>query len=442
MARFRPVTLQTFISRTLTLRLACMALAIGLATTLIVYFVERQNLRSLVAEETLSEIQMLLSRTLQITREPGGDQRAAFRQALDERLSVRLGRNDGEFVYVCFYAGNSQDIEERIATDYALIDPVLHYVRSHPPPEPATGGHTEVLILGGKIHIQAVMPIETQNQQNKFTVRALFAPSEAARAAFQNKLWRNVVLAILIVLATSGLLYPVILHLVRKLTVFSHDLLLANLETLSLLASAIAKRDSDTDVHNFRVTLYSVRLAESLRLPDSAIQALIKGAFLHDVGKIGVRDAILLKPGGLNDEEFSLMQDHVRHGMDIISGSAWLGDAAPVVGSHHEKFDGSGYPNGTAGERIPLLARIFAIVDVFDALTSKRPYKEPLSCRASLALLEQGRGSHFDPVLLDAFMQIAPELHRAHAGRDDQGLRDELRMAITRYFSNGMIVLY
>lgn len=442
MARFLPVTLQTFITRTLTLRLALMALAIGLATTLIVYLVERQNLRGLVAEETRTEIQMLLSRTLQITREQGSNQRAAFSQALDERLSVRLRRNDGEFVYVCFYAGNSRDTEERLAADYALIDPVLDFVRSHPPPEPETSGRTEVIMLGGRIHVQVVMPIETPDQREKVSVRALFAPSETARAAFQNRLRRNVVLAILIVLATSGLLYPVILHLVRKLTVFSHDLLEANLDTLSLLASTIAKRDSDTDVHNFRVTLYSVRLAESLHLPDSDMQSLIKGAFLHDVGKIGIRDAILLKPGGLDEEEFSLMQDHVQHGMDIITGSAWLSDAALVVGSHHEKYGGGGYPNGTAGETIPLPARIFAIVDVFDALTSKRPYKEPLSCQASLAILEQGRASHFDPVLLDAFLQIAPELHRAYAGRDDQGLRDELRMAIIRYFSKGAIVLY
>jgi HD-GYP domain-containing protein (c-di-GMP phosphodiesterase class II) len=249
-------------------------------------------------------------------------------------------------------------------------------------------------------------------------------------------------LAILIVLATSGLLYPVILHLVRKLTVFSRDLLDANLEALSLLASTIAKRDSDTDVHNFRVTLYSVRLAEALQLPNSVIQTLIKGAFLHDVGKIGIRDTILLKPGGLDAEEFSLMKDHVQHGMDIISSSIWLSDAAQVVGSHHEKFDGSGYPQGTTGETIPLLARIFAIADVFDALTSKRPYKEPLSCEASIAVLQQGRCSHFDPIILDAFMVIAQDLYRTYAGRDDPGLRDELRAVITTYFSSGEMVLY
>jgi response regulator RpfG family c-di-GMP phosphodiesterase len=419
-----------------------MVCIIGLVTMAIVYVVERQNLRSLVIEETRIEIQLLISRTLQLSKETGNDRRAAFRQALEERLAVRLKRDNGEFVYVCFYAMNTPDVEERLASNYALIDPVVHFIRSHPPSVPETGEWSEILMLGGKAHVYVIMPVEAPSLQNKVYARAIFAPSETARVGIEKKLRRSIILAILIVLATSGLLYPVILHLVRKLTVFSRNLLDANLEALSLLASTIAKRDSDTDVHNFRVTLYSVRLAEALQLPDSVIQTLIKGAFLHDVGKIGIRDTILLKPGGLDAEEFSLMKDHVQHGMDIISSSIWLNDAAQVVGSHHEKFDGSGYPQGTTGETIPLLARIFAIADVFDALASKRPYKEPLSCPASLAVLQQGRGSHFDPTILDAFMIIAQELYRTYAGRDDQGLRDELRAVITQYFSSGEIVLY
>lgn len=136
------------------------------------------------------------------------------------------------------------------------------------------------------------------------------------------------------------------------------------------------------------------------------------------------------------------MKDHVQHGLDIISGSNWLSDAALVVGSHHEKFDGSGYPQGTAGEEIPLLARIFAVADVFDALTSRRPYKEPLSYPAALSVLQQGRGSHFDPTIVDAFTDIAQELYQACSGEDDQGVRDQLKAVITRYFSKREMVLY
>jgi len=442
MARSRPVSLQTFIHRTLRLRLALMAVAIGLATTVAVYLLERQNLQSLVVAETRTEIQLLLQRTLQLTREEGGSQRAAFGRALDERTAIRLRRDNGAFVYACFYASDSQDREERFDPDYALIEPVLAFVRSHPSPAPVTDQWAETVILDGRAHVHVIMAIPDPDRPNPVYARTLFAPSEAARIGLEQKLKRSSLLALLIVLATSGLLYPVILHLVRRLTAFSRNLLEANLETLSLLASAIAKRDSDTDVHNFRVTLYAVRLAEGLQLPDSAIQTLIKGAFLHDVGKIGVRDAILLKPGGLDTEEFDLMKSHVQHGMDIIAGSNWLGDAAQVVGSHHEKFDGSGYPGGVAGEAIPLPARIFAIVDVFDALTSPRPYKEAMTCPEALAILRQGRGTHFDPMLLDAFLAIAEQLHRSYGGRDDQGLREELKVVICHYFSKGQMLLY
>jgi HD-GYP domain-containing protein (c-di-GMP phosphodiesterase class II) len=249
-------------------------------------------------------------------------------------------------------------------------------------------------------------------------------------------------MAALIILTTSALLYPVIGQLVGRLSLSSRNLLDANLDTLSMLASTIAKRDSDTDIHNFRVTLYAVRLAEALRLPASEIQTLIKGAFLHDIGKIGIRDAILLKNGGLTEEEFSLMRGHVQHGIDILGDSDWFRDATVVVAAHHEKFDGSGYPQGIAGEEIPLLARIFAIVDVFDALTARRPYKEPMSCEAALTALQDGRGSHFDPRLVDVFQKIARDLYHACYERDDRELRNELKEVIERYFIRGEVVLY
>jgi HD-GYP domain-containing protein (c-di-GMP phosphodiesterase class II) len=296
-------------------------------------------------------------------------------------------------------------------------------------------------MLGDRLHVFVVTPLTDPLERTLGYAQAVFAPSEAARLAFQDKLRRGVVLALLIVVATSGLLYPVILRLVGKLTILSRNLLAANLDTLSLLASAIAKRDSDTDLHNFRVTLYAARLAEALRLPDSAMQTLIKGAFLHDVGKIGIRDDILLKAGGLDAEEFSLMQEHVQHGLDIIQGSVWLNDAALVVGAHHEKFDGSGYPGGLAGKAIPLPARIFAVADVFDALTSRRPYKTPLSYEASMAIIRAGSGSHFDPEIVDAFAALAEGLHRAYAGQNDRRLREELQAVVARYFSEGEMLL-
>jgi HD-GYP domain-containing protein (c-di-GMP phosphodiesterase class II) len=149
---------------------------------------------------------------------------------------------------------------------------------------------------------------------------------------------------------------------------------------MEALGRAIAKRDSDTGAHNYRVAWIAARIAERLGLSGSAMQALIAGSFLHDVGKIGIPDAILLKPGRLDEQEMDTMRTHVAQGEEIVTGMGWLDGAQAVVAAHHEKWNGSGYPRGLAGEAIPLAARIFAVADVFDALCSKRPYKEPGAC--------------------------------------------------------------
>ena len=135
------------------------------------------------------------------------------------------------------------------------------------------------------------------------------------------------------------------------------------------------------------------------------------------------------------------MQNHINHGLDIVHRSRWLADAEDVVGSHHEKYDGSGYPKHLSGEEIPMLARIFTIADVFDALTSRRPYKEPLSFEATMRILNTGRGQHFDPSLVDDFSTIARELYERYSGRDDDELRAEVRAIVKRYFIGGLDTL-
>jgi HD-GYP domain-containing protein (c-di-GMP phosphodiesterase class II) len=182
------------------------------------------------------------------------------------------------------------------------------------------------------------------------------------------------------------------------------------------------------------VSVYSVYLAEAINLPRDQIRSLIKGALLHDVGKIGIRDNILLKSGKLTDDEFTVMKTHVDHGMDLTDHASWLKDAQEVVGSHHEKFDGAGYPDGLKGEAIPLAARIFAITDVFDALTSRRPYKEALSYDASMQILDAGRGTHFDPSLLDSFNAIARNLYDTYSGLDGDKSKEQLDSMTEEYF--------
>ena len=161
---------------------------------------------------------------------------------------------------------------------------------------------------------------------------------------------------------------------------------------------------------------------------------MIAGAFLHDAGKIGISDTILLKPGPLTKEEFSVMRTHVLLGVDIISRAHWLQSARDVVEFHHEKFDGSGYMKGLKGEAIPLNARIFAIVDVFDALTSTRPYKKPLLFDETMSMLRRDRGSHFDPRLLDAFDAIAPRLYSAIGNAKNTVVEKALRGLVRKYY--------
>jgi len=128
------------------------------------------------------------------------------------------------------------------------------------------------------------------------------------------------------------------------------------------------------------------------------------------------------------------MKTHVEHGLAITGRASWLKDAQGVVGGHHEKYDGAGYPAGLAGEAIPIAARIFAITDVFDALTSRRPYKEPLPFDETMQILDSGRGSHFDAALLDAFCAIARDLYNIFSGQDDQKPKEQLEAMIDEYF--------
>jgi len=157
------------------------------------------------------------------------------------------------------------------------------------------------------------------------------------------------------------------------------------------------------------------------------------------VGKIGIRDSILLKPSRLTTEELKEMNEHVRHGMDIVSGSVWLRDATQVVGSHHEKFDGSGYLEKRGNNEIPKVARIFAVADVFDALSSKRPYKDAMGYEETMRNLIGSKGSHFDPDILDVFIKIAPILYETYANRDDDKPRDDLKQINDRYFGPGVV---
>lgn len=186
------------------------------------------------------------------------------------------------------------------------------------------------------------------------------------------------------------------------------DLMYTNYRaTLRGLAKTLETRDIETRGHCDRVVTYSIRLGKQMGLEPQQLIGLEQGALLHDIGKIGVPDAILLKPGTLTTEEWVKMREHVGHGLRIIDGVEYLSEAQFVVGQHHEKFDGGGYPNKLRGNEIHIYARIFAVADAFDAIRSDRPYRAAQSYDRACEEILLHSGSHFDPACVSAFMSIS-----------------------------------
>jgi putative two-component system response regulator len=215
--------------------------------------------------------------------------------------------------------------------------------------------------------------------------------------------------------------------------------------TILAMASLAETRDNETGNHIRRTQAYVAALARQLRdhprfcalLTEENIALLFKSAPLHDIGKVGVPDRILLKPGKLDAEEFEIMKLHTVYGRDAIlavekhlgASDGFLTYAREIAYSHQEKWDGSGYPQGLKGDAIPMSARLMAVADVYDALISRRVYKPAFSHEESVRIMREGRGSHFDPDILDAFLQIE-ETFRAIAQQysDDQAMHDQRAM--------------
>lgn len=177
------------------------------------------------------------------------------------------------------------------------------------------------------------------------------------------------------------------------------------IDTLEALASSLDAKDKYTRGHSDRVAQYTVELARYLKMPEDEIEILRNMAFLHDVGKIGIRDEILTKEGRLTDEEFDLIKQHPVIGANILNDISYLGAVRDFIRHHHEKYDGTGYPDGLAGEKIPLGARIITLADSFDAMTSDRSYRRGMSYADAIIEVERCAGTHFDPLLAQAFVE-------------------------------------
>ncbi len=229
-------------------------------------------------------------------------------------------------------------------------------------------------------------------------------------------------------------------HLEEVVAERTRDLALMQEVTIESLAALAEYRDPETGGHIRRTKNYVLLLARYLMehdryldvLNDTSVDLLYKSAPLHDIGKVGVPDSILMKPGKLTGEEFEEMKKHTIYGRDAIltalkrlGENSFLRFAREIAESHQEKWDGTGYPHGQKGDEIPVAGRIMAIADVYDALISKRVYKVPFTHAKAVAILREGRGTHFDPVMIDAFVALQEEFRKValeHADYEEERL--------------------
>jgi putative nucleotidyltransferase with HDIG domain len=219
---------------------------------------------------------------------------------------------------------------------------------------------------------------------------------ERGRLRKQNALYRHNLEAI--VSARTGRLRSTMQDLER-----SYDI------TLEAMGDALDLRDEETEGHSKRVTAYTIALARAMGLDPDELRVIARGAFLHDIGKIATPDSILLKPGKLNAEEMCIMREHCERGYEMVRKIPFLREAAEIVYAHQERFDGSGYPRGLRGNEIPLGARIFAIADTLDAMTSDRPYRKGTTFAAAGEEIARCSGSQFDPQIVELFLAMPTE---------------------------------
>lgn len=359
--------------------------------------------------------------------------------------NVDFEKKNENYKVLKLYLENIIKEKDTIYIDFFHDGKLVLHINSHKPIPHIVEKAISILKKDEKDNLQHIIPVNSENAYlylhyklnidgENFYINLLTKLNEAATKKLQDDVEDSLFILISTIVLMFFAIFPIIYSQYKQMTLKQNELIQSNLNTLISLGNAIAKRDSDTSEHNYRVTYYSIKLAEKLTLPPQQIQTLIKGSFLHDIGKIAISDNILLKPSKLNEDEFKIMKTHVTEGIDIVKNDQWLSDAQKVILNHHEKFDGSGYPNQLKGNSIPIEARIFAVADVFDALTSQRPYKKPYSIDKSFHIIKQNSGTHFDSDIVDAFEEIYKELYISVKNKTNKELEAIFYGVLNPYF--------
>jgi len=412
--------------RILLKRLLPVLFVLTILVAAVVYYLELENIDAFVENLAIGESRAVLVEYGRHWEDP---------QNMDLGSYIRKGEGRGgrgAFIVIELYNKEKKLVAEAVRQGSEQIELEMDKYRHEALMQDDV--NYRKIYINRQLFIMVMVPLKIDDSVTGGYFEGVYEVDDAVMKDIKDRVIWSVCQVIAVIFITALVLYPIIISLNRELIKRSEELYRANLGMLEILGNAIAKRDSDTNTHNYRVTIYAIRLAEALGLGREEMKGLIKGAFLHDLGKIAISDNILHKPAGLTPEEMEVMKTHVQHGVEIISDYRWLGDALDVVSCHHEKYDGGGFLKGMHGENIPLPARIFAVCDVFDALTSRRPYKEPFSYERSLEMIMQLRGNHFDPRIVDAFSRIVEKLYAEICDANEDFLKNMMKQLIDRYF--------
>ena len=403
-------------------RIAAVSLVLAAVASPLAWFVAQENAEQDSVALAMEETRRLLGHSGVIDLSAPDAQASA-----DKAARVIAG---GLFDIAEIYDGQGEKLAEAMTSDGEGVEALLP---RHDRPRERMASYESLVLPGGQWVLRIFVPLLSSTGVTGYFEGVRIVPEWQREQMLSDALSVALIVGLASLLCGAAI-YPVVVHLSADNERKARAVLESHVAMMEALGRAIAKRDSDTGAHNYRVAWIAAGIAERMGLAGQAMQSLIAGSFLHDVGKIGIPDAILLKPGRLDDAEMAVMRTHVALGEEIVSDIGWLAGAHEVVAGHHEKWDGSGYPRRLAGEAIPLAARIFAVVDVFDALCSKRPYKDPLPLDSVLAILEEGRGAHFDPAVLDVFLPQAREVYGQLAGCDEAACRALLEERIRAHF--------
>ena len=408
-------------------KIATVSILLASLASPLAWFVERERSEEGVVSLAMEESRRLLSHHDAL--DMGGP------DALEHATEAASTISGGLFDIAEIYDAKGTKLAESMTKEGEAIESMLP---KHGKPQYLDSSYESLQLAGNAWVLRVFVPLRNSTSDMSMPITGYFEGVRVIPDWQRSQIFnRSLTVALMVCMASllcGAFLYPVVVRLSADNERKAREVLDSHISMMEALGRAIAKRDSDTGAHNYRVAWIAAGIAEKMGIEGSAMQALIAGSFLHDVGKIGIPDAILLKPGKLDEAEFAIMRTHVTQGEEIVKGMGWLDGANDVVAAHHEKWNGSGYPRKLASDGIPLPARIFAVADVFDALCSKRPYKEPMGFEAAMAILEKDTGSHFDPAVMAVFRSRARSVFDRLADSSEEQTRQLLQDRVRQHF--------